>query len=66
MNIFDVLQAEKTGESVRRFKGLRKLSHYSTESEKVFWRKGAKGGALKFLLKPIVARRNFRVRKITI
>ena len=63
MNIFDVLQAEKTGESVRRFKRLKDLSEYSIENEKVFGKKDAKGGALKFLLKQIVIGREMWSRK---
>lgn len=57
MNIFDVLQAEKTGGTARRFENLGALARYSTNRKKVFPKVEAKGGALKFLLKKILARR---------
>lgn len=57
VNIFDVIQAEKTARTVRRFQNLGELARYSTSKRKVFPKDDAKGGALKFLLKKILARR---------
>ena len=53
INIFDLLDAKKTGTRVLRFPNLRALAEYSYENEKVFPLKKAKGGALKFLLRKI-------------
>ena len=55
VNIYDVLDAEKTGETVTRFPNLKALAIYTTANdyEKVFPKRRAKGGALKFLLKQI-------------
>ena len=59
VNIFDVIQAEKTGGTARRFENLAELARYSTSRRKVFSKDDAKGGALKFLLKEILARRRW-------
>lgn len=54
VNIFDVLQAAKTGIPPRRFDSLRQLAVYSKRKKRVFPKDEAKGGALKFLLKRIL------------
>lgn len=59
VNIYDVLDAQKTGETVLRFPNLRALADYSYE-DKIFPKQKAKGGALKFVLKELSKGRRAR------